>query len=236
MIALGSVFLSFLLGLGALVILQPEWVFTALRERSPAVLYNVDTDRLVLALTIDDGPDPDHTPRILDTLKQYGVKVTFFLIAERIKGNEALVERMIAEGHEIANHMVDDQPSIRLSTPEFEDQFLEADAVLRQFAQPRWFRPGSGWYDEPMLATVERHGYRTVLGSIYPYDPHVGSAWFAARYVLWKARPGAVIVLHDYGMRGERTAQALTEVLPTLLEQGYTFLTLSELINQTNSE
>jgi len=229
MIAIGSLFVSVILSLGALVLLQPEWIFSALREHSPEVMYSIDTQERVIALTIDDGPDAVHTPRILDLLQQYGVKATFFLIASRISGNEAILERMAAEGHELANHLMYDEPSIRLAPDEFESQLLQADAALQPYSDLRWFRPGSGWYDEGMLATLQRHGYRTALGSIYPYDPQVASAWFSSHYVLWKARPGAIIVLHDYAVRGGRTVAALETILPELIAQGYRFITLSEL-------
>jgi peptidoglycan/xylan/chitin deacetylase (PgdA/CDA1 family) len=69
------------------------------------------------------------------------------------------------------------------------------------------------------------------IAAIYPYDPQLGSAWFSARHVVWKAQPGAIIVLHDYGSRGERTAAALDSILPELRQQGYRLVTLSALTN-----
>lgn len=234
-IAVGSLLLSLLLGLGALVLLQPEWLFTTLSEQSPQVLYAIETKNGVIALTIDDGPDAIQTAKILDTLRAHGAHATFFLIASRIPGNESLIQRMLEEGHEIANHMMDDEPSILLDASEFERQLLDAHGVLSDFADVRWFRPGSGWYNDEMISIVEKHGYQTVLGSIYPYDPQLGAAWFSARYVLLKARPGAIVVLHDHGRRGERTASALEVILPILRQRGYDVTTVSELM-RSNEE
>ncbi len=214
---------------GGVVLLQPGWIFARLRHRSPEVLYTVDTDRPVVALTIDDGPDGQTTPLILDILREYNAQATFFLISERVAGNEALVRRMVADGHELGNHLTADEPSIQLPLEEFERKLLEADAVLEQFGGTRWLRPGSGWYNQAMLDVMAEHGYRCALGSVYPYDPQLGSAWFASRYILWKSRPGDVIVLHDYQSRGRRTAKALRVILPELQRRGFQVVTLSGL-------
>ena len=234
-IILGSLIFLFLL-IGVLIFLEPEWIVARLRKRSPSVLYSIDTHKPVVGLTIDDGPDSVETPRILDVLKQYNAHATFFLISSRIVGNEEIVQRMLDEGHEIANHLVFDEPSIRLASDEFERQLLEADQVLSQFGEILWFRPGSGWYNNGMLDIVQGHGYRCALGSVYPFDPQIGSSWFIKKYVLWKVSPGEVIVLHDYGARGARTAEALETVLPELLERGYSVVTLSDLVEIGNRD
>lgn len=209
--------------------LQPEWLLSRLRRRSPEVLYSVEIEVPVVALTIDDGPDANSSPKILDILEKYQARATFFLITERIPGNEIIIRRMIAEGHELGNHLTADEPSISLSPQDFEQELIEADETLSQFMDVQWIRPGSGWYNEGMLATMKKHGYQCALGSIYPYDPQLGLAWFSANYVLWKVKPGAVIVLHDYDTRGHRTAEALEIILPELGKRGYQVVTLSEL-------
>jgi peptidoglycan/xylan/chitin deacetylase (PgdA/CDA1 family) len=217
--------------IGALILLEPEWVVAQLRKRSPEVLYSIDTQELLVALTIDDGPDPLETPKILDSLKRHGAQATFFLITSRIPGNEELVQRMVKESHELANHLGYDYPSIRLDPGEFERQLVESDEELSKFADVRWFRPGSGWYNGTMLSIIQEHGYSCALGSVYPFDPQLGSSWFITRYVLWKIQPGSVIVLHDYGSRGARTAAALDTILPELARRGYRVVTLSELVD-----
>jgi len=211
--------------------LQPEWVIARLRRSSPGVLYSVKTQQPVVSLTIDDGPDPETSPLILDILKQHNVKVTFFLITDHIPGNEALVQRMVSEGHELGNHMTADEPSIRLSIDEFERKMLTAGRVLSQFYEGiHWFRPGSGWYNDEMLSVIHKHSYRCVLGSVYPYDPQIGSAWFSTNYILWKISPGDIIVLHDFQARGKRTLKTLETLLPELQQRGFELVTLSEMI------
>jgi peptidoglycan/xylan/chitin deacetylase (PgdA/CDA1 family) len=188
-----------------------------------------------VALTIDDGPDPIGTPRILEVLKQHDAHATFFLITRRIPGNEEIVVRTVEEGHELANHLTTDEPSIVLSPSEFERQLLESHRALSRFSDVHWFRPGSGWYNAEMLSILHEHGYRCALGSVYPFDPQIPSAWFASRYVLWNVRPGSIIVLHDYGGRGERTASALATILPELNRRGFRVVTLSELLDMQST-
>jgi peptidoglycan/xylan/chitin deacetylase (PgdA/CDA1 family) len=211
--------------------LQPDWIVATLAKHSPEVVYSVETEEPAVALTIDDGPDPVVTPKILDVLRQHGARATFFLITNRIPGNERVVVRMVEEDHEIANHLTADEPSIRLAPSDFERQLLKSHNVLSEFADVRWFRPGSGWYDAAMLSILHKHGYRCVLGSVYPFDPQLPSSWFATHYVLWNVRPGSIIVLHDHGARGERTASALATILPELNRRGFRIVTLSELLD-----
>lgn len=230
--------LGIIIGGGVLVFFillwfQPEWLLSRLRRRSPEVLYSVETQAPVVALTIDDGPDASSSPLILDILEEYHARATFFLITERIPGNEVIVKRMIAEGHELGNHLTADEPSINLSPQDFEQELIEADEILSQFMDVQWIRPGSGWYNEGMLATMKKYDYQCALGSVYPYDPQLGFSWFSANYVLWKVKPGDVIVLHDYDTRGRRTAKALEIILPELEERGYRVVTLSELTTET---
>ena len=213
------------------MVFQPSKVVAILAKHSPEVVYLVDTQEPVVALTIDDGPDPAATPKILDVLGQHDAHATFFLVASRIPGNEEVVARTVEEGHELANHLTTDGRSILLSPAEFERQLLESHDVLSRFSNVRWFRPGSGWYNAEMLSILHEHGYRCALGSVYPFDPQIPSAWFAARYVLRNVRPGSIIVLHDYGARGERTASALATILPELNRRGFRVVTLSELLD-----
>jgi peptidoglycan-N-acetylglucosamine deacetylase len=228
-IKFSSILLGIILGGVALTLCWPAWLVSALAWYSPQVTYFVETPQPVVALTIDDGPDRVTTPKILEILEQYQAHATFFMISSRVKANEKLVRRVLAEQHEVGNHLTIDQPSIELSPAEFEHQLVEADEVLSGFTQPRWFRPGSGWFNAEMLSTVRRRHYRAALGSVYPFDPHIPSAWFATQHILWNVKPGAVIILHDCGSRGERTAEVLAAILPELQSRGFRVVTLSEL-------
>ena len=201
----------------------------------PEVLYFVDTDRPVIALTIDDGPYADTTSQILDVLARYRAAATFFVIAGRIAGNEALMRRIVSEGHEIGNHMTRDEPSIRLNSAPFEAELRKAHRMLSVYAAPRWFRPGSGCYDERMLDTLRKHHYRCVLGTLFPFDTHLPFSRLAQKLILWLAKPGRIVILHDHGRRGRRTAKTLQAVLPALQRRGYRIATLAELCRHSGA-
>ena len=222
--------------IGSVLMFKPSWLLNRLSAHSPDVLYSVQTEEPILALTIDDGPDPSTTPRILDLLREHEVRATFFLLSDHIPGNEDLVQRIVDEGHEIGNHLTDDQPSIRFSVDEFEGRLIHAQAILSQFDEIHWFRPGSGWYNQSMRSVLIQHGYRLALGSIHPFDSQIPSSWFASNYILWRAQPGDIIVLHDYGSRGHRTVDTLDKVLPALIARDFRIVTLTELSDLAHSE
>jgi peptidoglycan/xylan/chitin deacetylase (PgdA/CDA1 family) len=218
------------LATGAALWSAPEWLINQLARRHPGCLYRVPTQAPLVALTIDDGPDSSSTPLILAELRRHEARATFFLIAERVRGQEQLVRTIASEGHELGNHFTWDRASIRLSSSAFEADLLGAHQVLAPYGALRWARPGSGWYSRAMIDVMSRHGYRCALGSVYPFDAAIPSTGFAAHYVMWHARGGAVVVLHDGGSRGRRTAKVLSEVLPELRRRGYRVVSLSELV------
>src|SRR5215475_365575 len=83
---------------------EPLWMVPLLEKLTPEILYRVKTNQPLVALTFDDGPNPEFTPQVLELLKQNGAKATFFLIGERAEGNPELVRRILAEGNEAGNH------------------------------------------------------------------------------------------------------------------------------------
>jgi peptidoglycan/xylan/chitin deacetylase (PgdA/CDA1 family) len=207
--------------------LQPQFLVDIFSYLNPNVIFSFDTSKAGnrCALTIDDAPSSS-TNEILDVLKQYNARATFFVISNNVKGREAILDRIVAEGHEIGNHMTEDYPSLRYSTNDFERLFLESDKVLRRF-QPnlRWFRPGSGLFSGRMLQTVQKHKHTLVLGSIYPHDPQIRSPLLNSMFIKLRARPGGVIILHDRPW----TLSTLHMSLPELKSRGIELTTLSEM-------
>lgn len=224
-----GVLVTALLGAGALLCGPPAGFVDWLAARYPGCLYRVPMRAPLVALTLDDGPDQSTTPMILDVLRRHEARATFFMIAERVSGRERLVRQVVAEGHELGNHLTQDRPSIRLSDGQFARDLEQAHRMLAPYGSWRWARPGSGWYSQPMIDAMAREGYRCALGSVYPYDATIPSATFARWHILRNVRPGAIIVLHDGGARGRRTARVLRAVLPELHRRGFRVVSLSEL-------
>ena len=214
---------------------QPRWILTIAESVIPGVVYFAKTEQLLIAITIDDAPNYTTTPLILDAFKKYEVPATFFIISSQILGNEKIVEKIVSDGHELGNHMTEDQPSIKLSPEEFERDLLKAHSIISKFGKLRWLRPASGWYNSAMVNIAQKHNYRVALGSIFPYDTNIKSSWFATNFILFNVRPGSIIILHDGNSRGERTASTLEKILPELKKRGYKFVTLSKLFQLSDS-
>ena len=229
----GSALGAAVVGAGALLAWPPLWLLDGLAASFPGCLYRVRTTEHVVALTLDDGPDPRTTPAILAELERHGARATFFLIGERVRRREALVRRLIDGGHEIGNHFMRDRPTVLLDPAELARDLEEWRTLLAPFGPVRWARPGSGWYSARVLAALARHDYRCALGSVYPYDATVPSSDFAVGHILRNVRPGAIIVLHDHGEQGRRTTRTLRTVLPELRRRGYRVVTLGELSPST---
>lgn len=227
--------ISALVGLLLLGVLHPpHLLFTIISNLFPGAVYKFKTNKPFAALTIDDGPDSTNTPKILEVLSLNGAQATFFLVSSRIKGNEKLVRRIVAEGHEIGNHLErHDVASINLSDAEFERQLIKADSVLSQFSGVNWFRSGSGWYSREMIGTIKKHGYKCALGSVYPLDPFLKWDWFIVKYVILNTSPGSIIILHDGPQKGKRTARSLEQILPILTSRGLRIVTLSDLLESS---
>ena len=221
---------ALLAGAGTIIWTAPDWLVDTVAQQHPGCIYRVATLKPVLALTLDDGPDPGSTPSILRELRKHGARATFFLISGRVRNRERLVEKMVAEGHELGNHFSQDIAGIRQSPSDFEADLLRAHRTLTALDSVIWARPASGWYNQSMVEIMSRHGYRCALGSVYPLDAAIPSVYWASSYILKNARPGAIVVLHDGGGRGRRTARVLARVLPELRVRGYRVVSLSELV------
>lgn len=226
-------FLTFVLSIGIsitlLLFFQPRWMFSIITKIIPGVVYFVKTDKPIVALTIDDSPDCMTTLKILDTLQTYKAQATFFIISDKVRENESIVSEIVALKNELGNHFTKDTPSINLSLQEFEADILEAHTVISKFSIPQWLRPASGWYNANMLEIAQKYRYTVALGSLFPFDTHIHSPWVVSQHILFNVRPGDIIILHDCGSRGKRTAETLEIILPALLKKGYSIVTLSEL-------
>jgi peptidoglycan/xylan/chitin deacetylase (PgdA/CDA1 family) len=236
----GKALRMFLLILSALFVfilgvlyLQPKVVLTWLSAQNPDVLYFVNTDIKVVALTIDDAPHAAVTPLLLDVLKKYSAHATFFVIGGNIPGNENLVDRMRREGHEIGNHLAKDFPSIFLDKKEFEDQLVRVDKLINPGSANKWFRPGSAFYTAGMIKLAKKCSYRCCLGSVYPFDIVFRKASIISKFIISRVFPGAIILIHDGKPDRIRSVEVLKTVLPELIREGYKVVTLSELISIT---
>lgn len=182
-----------------------------------------------VAITFDDGPDRETTPRLLQVLAAHEAHATFFVIGERARAHPDLLEQIAAGGHELGNHLLRDEPSIRLGRAEFDRQLHEVDELLRVHGPVNFFRPGSGWFSPRMLRSGSRLRYRCALGSLglvaarYPRP-----AALAAR-IARRCRPGSIVVLHEGSGDRLGVVEVTARLLPALRQAGLRPVTLSTL-------
>lgn len=222
------------------LLLLASWPLLALASRLlppllPQVLFRAPGAGSRLALTIDDGPSPA-SGQLLELLRELQVPATLFLIGDHLeRGPAGFVQRALAGGHQIGNHMQVDGVSSRLDPASFAAQLLATERALQQAAAPReqrlhWFRPGGGWFHRRMLRQLNAAGYRLALASLFPLDTSHPPGWFLRRFLLLHAHPGGVIVLHDRPDTLQATLATLQRVVPLLQRRGYRFVTLDGLV------
>lgn len=211
------------------------WLLYRIRRRlfrttlGEQVLYYAHVEEPLIALTLDDGPDPNTTPRILEILAENEATATCFVFSDEVQAHPELTKQLLQGGHELGNHHTRDVGSFEMPLDEFEQDLQQAAQVLSHYDQITWFRPGKGVYTPKMLEVIHRHGYRCALGTLFPFDTHIASVTFAVWYFWLFASPGAVIILHDRGSRGKRTAQILRRTLPSLRKRGFRVVSLTRL-------
>ena len=200
----------------------------------PRVIFCGPAKRQWLALTIDDGPSGEGSDRLLTVLNRHGVPATFFLIGSHLQRRQGFAGRAMAQGHTAGHHMLVDARSACLDRQDFEQQFTDTEQLLRQElpeqTRLKWFRPGGGWFHRRMLRWVKAHGYRLVLGSIFPWDTFHPPLWFQQSFLRWNAHPGGIMVLHDRPDTIDATIATLEAVLPTLQRRGYIVVPLDALL------
>src|SRR4051794_27614575 len=216
-------------------------VDAALRWREPAtralsrmipadVLWYVDTDAPVFALTFDDGPSRDTTAGLLEVLARHRARATFFLVGERARANPRLVEAITGAGHEIANHLMRDERSVLVPDPRFRRELAEVSALLAPYGPVRWFRPGSGWFTPRMLRSAAQQNLRAVLGTLVADHHGEPDNERITRSLLAGIRPGSIVVLHEGTPQRRGVVPATDELLAALTGRGLTAVTVSELV------
>jgi len=187
----------------------------------------VDGGRCV-ALTFDDGPDPVDTPKLLDLLREKGVKATFFVVGKRADRYPEIVRRAWAEGHLVANHTWSHYSLFCFLTPRRLRAEIErgSESVRRSCGfRPRFFRSPVG-LRHPLLAPyLQDAGLEYVSWSIRTRDTLTANSTVIARRILSKAASGDIILLHDHLPGGtDAMLQVLPRVIDELRERGFEFV------------
>lgn len=205
------------------------------RNHSNKVLRKGASNKKWIALTFDDGPSPEYTPRVLDILKKYDVPASFFLVGNFAALNPQLVKRMQAEGHSVGCHSYFHYHAwLMPPLTSYIDMMRTYKVIKKILGQaPRWYRPPWGTFNLFSLLWAKKLGLYPAYWSIEAQDWEAKTTVEHIRdTVLSKAEPGSIIVLHDNrGAKGapERTIEALPYIIESLQKEGYRFVTLDEM-------
>lgn len=227
-----------LLGAGLYTLGVKSWSsrLAANQSLQSQVVRKVNISEKLVALTFDDGPGITFTPKILDLLKWYHASSTFFIVGEQAEKNQDILIRELREGHEIGIHMYLHRNVCDLPEQELRDDLTLLHQTISQIAQSETglYRPTNGYYDETIIKVAHSLNYTIVLWNIDSRDWTGLNGCLIAQKIIKKIKPGSIILFHDFGGNRSNTIAALKILLPQLTQRGYTFVTVSTLLEKAS--
>jgi len=203
-------------------------------------IFRIQTSEKKVALTFDDGPSVDWTPKVLDELKKAGIKATFFMIGHHVKEYPELAKRVADEGHIIGNHGYAHSVMMYYTPAEIEEEIKYTEMVIREATgqTTKYFRPPKAWLRKKIKDKVKSMGYDIVLWSLNSKDWVAFNHKKMVKYISRHIKSGDILLFHDSGNvisreGGSRrqTVKSITLLTKTLKEKGFEIVSLEELIN-----
>lgn len=203
----------------------------------PAPLYSGNPLLPEVALTFDDGPEPGSTPAIVATLRQFGVKATFFCVGLHIHWFPNLVRQEYADGNLVEDHTWTHADLQRLKPDEIAEQLTSTANEIEQVtgAWPTLFRPPYGLFNWSIFAQARRMSFSSILWNVAPVDWLAPGKDVIVARVLRATHNGSIILLHD-GSPDDRldrsqTVAALPAIITGLRQRGFRFVTIEQMIH-----
>lgn len=212
-------------------------VLQVLSQQNLAVVTRGSKQEKLLALSFDDGPHPEYTIEILDTLKKHNTVATFFVLGQHAEKYPEIIKRQVSEGHEIGNHSYSHINMRKSSPKEIQKEFNSTQEIIYSICgiKPKLFRPPYGNYNDDVIKVVDSHDSTLVLWTFYQDSKDWSNPGVECivETTLSKVENGDIILLHDYVYKKKsHTVEALKIILPDLINRGYRFVTISDLIDK----
>ncbi|WP_414527430.1 polysaccharide deacetylase family protein [Nodularia chucula] len=198
---------------------------------------NLSQDKKVIALTFDDGPWPETTAQVLDILQKNNIKATFFVVGRNVQNYPQLVNRLIAEGHAIGNHTW--HHWYHFMNPEaaaYEINHTSNLIYKTAGVKTNLFRPPGGIMHNGVADYAKNSSYAIIMWSSDSLDYSRPAVQKLVSNVFRNAQPGGIVLLHDGGGNRSQTVQALPEIINKFRQQGYSFVTVPELLAMKEKE
>ncbi len=206
---------------------------SASAESDLTALSHGSREEKKIALTFDDGPHPRYTAEILALLAEYKVKATFFMIGTNVSHYPELARRVAKEGHEIGSHTFSHPHMLKITPSALLDEIDKTERVFAEnhIPKPTLFRPPEGYRTKEQSLAVKNAGYTMVVWSIDTHDWQSRPSTEIVNYVHENVQGGDILLFHDYISGQNTTITALKQLIPKLLEDGYCFTVVSDLIS-----
>ncbi|CBN56537.1 MULTISPECIES: polysaccharide deacetylase family protein [Kamptonema] len=208
-----------------------------LKHTFPNCLWTGDVNQPEIALTFDDGPHPQHTPKLLKILDKYNITASFFLLGLCVQRYPEITKAIYESGHWIGLHGYQHisfpkltPTNLKLELENTQNHIYEACGLAPQLI--RDVRPPNGFFTPRQLNLLTGWGYRPVMWSVVPEDWVRPGVSVVVNRVIQQTCRGSIIVLHDGHCGGEDVALSAAEIIPLLLDRGYNFVTIDKIWNQ----
>jgi peptidoglycan/xylan/chitin deacetylase (PgdA/CDA1 family) len=182
-------------------------------------VWEIKTSEKNIYLSFDDGPIPGLTEWILDELKKFDAKATFFCVGENIEKNRVIFERIKQEGHQVANHTQNHIKGFHCSLLEYLRNAESCEALT----QSKLFRPPYGQLRKSQYRALLRKNYQIIFWDVISYDYENISPQQCLRNVLRHTRAGSIVLFHDNLKADENVRYALSHTLKHFSEKGFNF-------------
>ncbi|GGE68126.1 peptidoglycan-N-acetylglucosamine deacetylase [Priestia taiwanensis] len=203
-----------------------------------AYAFSGPYNKAEVAITFDDGPDLGFTPQLLQKLKKYNVKATFFLLGQNIEKHPEMVKRIANEGHLLANHSYSHPNYAKLSLEEFKEQINKTNNLIKDLVgySPRFVRPPYGSITEEQLSWATKKKLMIVQWSVDTLDWKGLSGDEIANKVMGGSFPGSVLLQHSAsGVPLQGTVDSLDKFIPAMQKKGVRFVLLTKMFNMSKS-
>ncbi|HLT32500.1 MAG TPA: polysaccharide deacetylase family protein [Aquaticitalea sp.] len=202
-----------------------------LKRIFPNYVWDIKTTEKVIYLTFDDGPTPEITPWVLEVLKQYNAKATFFCIGNNIQKHAAIFNHVIGDGHAIGNHTFNHPHGWKMDTENYLDEVLKTNDTIDNHLSTRvtLFRPPYGQITSKQGKKLIGLGYKIIMWDVLAFDwKNNISNKKCYQNIISKTTSGSIVVFHDSLKAAERLQFALPKVLKYFSEKGFEFKRIPE--------
>jgi len=213
-------------------------VHRVLKPTFPSCLWGGSPDSKAIALTFDDGPHPQYTPQLLQVLDRYEVPASFFWLGLCVNRAPTIARDIYQRGHWIGLHGYDHRSFAGLSDTALRQSLEKTQAAIAAACQldPQYVRdvrPPNGLFTPRTLNLLRQWNYRPVMWSVVPEDWVQPGVSVVIRRVMKQVQNGSLVVLHDGYHGGQDVAETTAQLIPQLLQQGYQFVTIDQLWQQS---